>query len=126
MSEVMSMGVKAGLDPLQLWEAIRGGAGGRMRTFDSISRRFLQGRLDPPSFALRLAQKDVALALQLASDVGVDMAMCEVVARDIDAAMERGWAGRDCQSFMLLQQERAGIAPYAIPEDQIDGAIART
>ena len=126
MGEVMSMGIKAGLEPLQLWEAIRGGAGGRMRTFDSISRRFLQGKLDPPSFALRLAQKDVALALQLAREVDVPMQMCDLVAKDIEAAMERGWAGRDCQSFLLLQQERAGIAPIAIPEDQITQAIERT
>ena len=126
MSEVLSMGVKAGLEPAQLWEAIRGGAGGRMRTFDSISRRFLQGKLDPPNFTLRLAQKDVALALQLARDVDVPMPMCDLVAKDIEAAMNRGWAGRDCQSFMLLQQERAGVGPIAIPEDAIRRAIERT
>lgn len=53
--------MKAGLEPRALYEAIRTGAAGRMRSFDQVKMRFLQGRLDPPSFALRLLQKDVAL-----------------------------------------------------------------
>ena len=65
LAEAMTMGVKAGLDAAPLYEAIRTGAGGRMRAFDNIGRRFLQGKLDPPNFALRLVHKDVALALQV-------------------------------------------------------------
>src|SRR6185369_4447407 len=36
MSEVFTMGVKAGVEPLALWEAVRQGALGRMRTFDVV------------------------------------------------------------------------------------------
>ena len=65
MSEVFTMGVKAGVDPLTLWEAVRQGALGRMRTFDSLANHFLPGTYDPPAFALRLAHKDVTLATAL-------------------------------------------------------------
>jgi 3-hydroxyisobutyrate dehydrogenase len=114
MGEVLSLGVKAGLEPRALYEAIRTGATGRMRSFDQVGLRFLQGRLDPPSFALRLLQKDVALALQLSREVSVPMRLCDLVGLEITEAVNRGWTDRDSQSFLLLQQERANIPPFAI------------
>src|SRR5215212_3611521 len=36
LAEVFTMGVKAGVDPLALFKAVRQGAGGRMRTFDRL------------------------------------------------------------------------------------------
>jgi len=90
-----------------------------MRAFDGVGRRFLPGRLDPPNFELRLIQKDVLLALQLARETNVPMRLCTLVAQEIAEAMNRGWSKRDSQSFLLLQQERAGIPPIAVPEEQI-------
>ena len=69
MAEVFTMGVKAGVDPLPLLEAIRQGAGGRARLFDRMSDHFLTGSYEPADFALRLLHKDVSLACQLARDV---------------------------------------------------------
>lgn len=126
MAEVMTMGVKAGLDPLPLWEAIRVGAAGRMRSFDNISNRFLRGKLDPPHFALRLVHKDIALAMQLSREFSVPMRLCALVHQDITEAMNRGWQGRDSQSFLVLQQERAGVAPFEIPDAEIEAVKART
>ena len=117
------MGVKAGLEPLPLWEAIRQGAGGRMRSFDLIGRRFLQGKVDPPSFALRLAHKDIMLATQLGREFGVPMRLCTWSVEDLTEAMNRGWGGRDAQSALLLQQERAGIPPIAVSEKEIDRVL---
>ena len=59
LSEVFTMGAKAGVDPLALWEAVRQGALGRSRTFDGLAAHFLPAKYDPPDFALRLAHKDV-------------------------------------------------------------------
>ncbi|HEX7926519.1 MAG TPA: NAD(P)-dependent oxidoreductase, partial [bacterium] len=59
LAETFTMGVKAGVDPLVLFEAIRQGAVGRRRTFDALIDQFLPDRYDPPAFALRLAHKDV-------------------------------------------------------------------
>lgn len=125
MAEVLTVGVKAGLEPLPLWEAIRTGAAGRMRTFDNI-QRFLQGTLDPPSFQLRLLQKDVGLALQLGRDASVPMRLCNLVHDDITEAINRGWGARDSQSFLVLQQERAGVAPFGVDADAVADALARS
>ena len=123
LAEVFTMGVKAGVDPLPLWEAIRQGATGRQRTFDRLGGQFLQGRYDPPDFALRLLHKDVSLACQLGREVSVPMRLCNMALQEMTEALNRGWAGRDSRSFMLLQQERAGIAPLAVPADQIKAVM---
>src|SRR5262249_22923198 len=40
LAEVFTMGTKAGMDPLVLWQAVRQGAQGRRRTFDGLGRQF--------------------------------------------------------------------------------------
>ena len=109
LAEVFTMGVKAGVPPLELWDAIRHGAGGRRRTFDSLSGAFMQNKFDPPSFQLRLAHKDVKLATELAKEVGVPMRLSNLALEEMTEAMNRGWAGRDSRVAMLLQKERAGV-----------------
>src|SRR5216683_1066420 len=60
LAEAFTLGVKAGVEPLALWQAVRQGAVGRSRTFDRLPDHFLSGKFDPPDFALRLAHKDVS------------------------------------------------------------------
>ena len=55
LAEVFTMGVKAGVEPIALWKAVRQGAGGRRRTFDGLADQFLPNKFEPPAFALRLA-----------------------------------------------------------------------
>lgn len=109
IAEVMSLGVKAGMEPDTLWSALRQGAIGRARTFDSIGTRYLQQAYEPPSFALALADKDLRLALELADELGVPMSVARVAQSDYRDALERGWGARDSQSPMQLQNERAGV-----------------
>jgi 3-hydroxyisobutyrate dehydrogenase len=115
-AETFSLGVKAGMDPLDLWQAVRQGAGGRRLTFDGLLDQFLPGKYDPPSFALRLAHKDVALANALGRELGMPMRMCNLAFAEMTEALSRGWGDRDSRSVMLLQQERAGIKVAVEPE----------
>ena len=46
------MGVKAGIEPLAIWEAVRQGAIGRRGAFDSLTDQFLPNKYQPPAFAL--------------------------------------------------------------------------
>ena len=50
LAEVFTMGVKAGVEPLALWEAVRQGAGGRRRTFDALGRPFPARQIRPARF----------------------------------------------------------------------------
>ena len=109
LAETFTMGVKAGVAPDALWEAVRTGALGRQRTFDSLSSTFLVGNFDPPAFALELARKDVSLACELGRELDVPMRLANLTLQEMTEAMNRGWGGRDSRSTMLLQEERAGV-----------------
>src|SRR5690606_10019953 len=61
LAEVFTMGVKAGVEPVALWAAIRQGAFGRRRSFDRLAEQFLVHKFDPPALSLQLAHKDVTL-----------------------------------------------------------------
>jgi len=109
LAEVFTMGVKAGVEPLALWEAVRQGAGGRRRTFDALGDHFLTDSYDPPDFALRLAHKDVTLATELARELKVPMPMANLAHGELTSALNRGWEARDSRVAMNLQKERAGV-----------------
>ena len=114
MAETFSMGVKAGVDPLALWKAVRQGATGRRRTFDGLMDKFLPGTYDPPSFALKLGHKDVSLATALGREVGVPMRLANMALEELTEALNRGWGDKDSSSYMLLRdrarRHRAGGA----------------
>ena len=123
LAETFSMGVKAGVEPLALFEAIRQGAAGRTRLFDRLQKQFMTGVYDPPDFALRLLHKDVSLACQLAREVSVPMRLTNLAQQDLTEAMNRGWEGRDSRVGALLQQERAGIPPIAVDPAKIKAVM---
>jgi 3-hydroxyisobutyrate dehydrogenase len=122
MAEIFTLGVKAGVEPLALFRALRQGASGRKRTFDRLAEHFLVAKYDPASFSLRLAHKDATLALALAQEVGVPMQIGQVAYQELERAIERGWIDRDFRAAMTLQEERAGVSPR-IPAQALEQAL---
>ena len=118
LGEVFTMGIKAGVDPADLFEAVRQGALGRRRTFDGLLDQFLSGTYDPPAFQLRHAHKDVSLATQLGREVGVPMRLSNLTLEEMTEALGRGWAQLDSRSILKLQQERAGV-DATVPPDRL-------
>lgn len=117
-AEAFTVGVRAGVDPLMLWKAIRQGAGGRARRpYDSV--RFFTGEFDEAGFRLGLALKDVTLATQLARELNVPVHLSQLTNDDLAEAVERGWGDRDMTALLLLQEERAHVQ-IAIPQAEID------
>ena len=116
LAEVFTMGVKAGVEPLALWQAVRRGAQGRRGTFEGLAEHLLPGNFDPPDFALRLARKDVDLAVGVGREFDVPMKLANVTLAEMTEAINRGWAGRDSRVAMLLQEERAGVEVRVDPE----------
>ncbi len=109
IAEVFTMGVKAGVEPLALWQAVRKGAQGRQGPFERMPDHFLPGKFDPPDFALRLARKDVDLAVALGREYDVPMRIANLTLQEMTEALNRGWGDRDSRVAMLLQEERAGV-----------------
>lgn len=127
LAEVFTMGVKAGVDPLMLWKAVRQGAVGRRRTFDGLADYLLPGNFEPVRFALRLAHKDIALACNLAREHNVPMRLANMTLEDTIETLNRGWKDRDSQMGIYLQEERAGVeirVPEALIRQELDAASA--
>ncbi len=120
LAEAFTLGVKAGVEPLALWQAVRQGAVGRQRTFDRLPDHFLSGKFDPPDFALRLAHKDVTLATALGREHHVPMRAANLALDELTEALNRGWGERDSRVAMLLQEERSAV------EIKVDPARLRT
>ena len=122
LAEVFTMGVKAGVEPLALWQAVRRGAQGRRGTFEGLVEHLLPGNFDPPDFALRLARKDVDLAVGVGREYDVPMRLANLALQELTEAMNRGWGDRDSRVAMLLQEERAG-AEVRVAQDVLARAL---
>src|SRR6266446_755867 len=83
-----------------------------------LADKFLPGEFEPPSFALRLGHKDVSLATALGREHGVPMRLANLALEEITEALNRGWGDRDSSSFMLLEEERAGVQ-IAVPRERL-------
>ena len=52
-AETFSLGVKAGVDPLELWEAMHLGMVGKGSPLNMLTKQFLPGKYEQPSFRLK-------------------------------------------------------------------------
>jgi len=127
IAEVFTAGVKAGIGPLALWEAVSAGGFGRTGTFDVLGGQFLRQRFDPPEFPLALAHKDVRLMTELAKEVEVPMRLVNLALEEMTEAVNRGWSDRDWLAGTLLQVERAGLdaADLRFSDDDVDAVQNR-
>jgi 3-hydroxyisobutyrate dehydrogenase-like beta-hydroxyacid dehydrogenase len=110
LAEGFTLGVKAGIDPARLLEAVRGAAFGQGLLINHrLPDVVFQGDFDNPRFALALLRKDVGLATELGRELGVPMALAALTEQELIAAVTRGWGARDAAATFLLQEERAGV-----------------
>jgi 3-hydroxyisobutyrate dehydrogenase len=114
LAEVFTLGVKAGVKPEKLLEAIRGGSFGQHNILrHRIPERIFKGDFDRASFYLALMRKDVGLATALAREFDVPMNMASLAEQGLIEGMARGWEARDSSATWLLQEERAGVQARA-------------
>jgi 3-hydroxyisobutyrate dehydrogenase len=114
ISELFTLGVKAGADVKALWETTRRGAFGRgAGGIHRLPETWFSGDFEPNwdkgFFSTRLMRKDVGLATQLAREFDVPMALANLAEQELVEAMNRGWGGDPTTKVRLLQEERAGV-----------------
>jgi 3-hydroxyisobutyrate dehydrogenase len=110
VAEGFTLGVKAGVAPEALLEAIRGASFGQgLLLSQMIPNVVFKGDFDTVRFALKLARKDVGLATELSREYDVPMPMAAVAEQILMEALSRGWGDRDSTSPWLLQEEAAGV-----------------
>lgn len=110
LAEGLTLGVKAGVEPQALLQAIQDGAVGQGLMLNyMIPEVIFKGDYDNARFALRLARKDIGLATQLGREFEVPLSLANAVEQEFVAGMARGWGERDSSAPFALQEERAGV-----------------
>ena len=110
MAEGFTLGVKAGVKPEAILEAIRGASFGQgLLLSQMIPNVVFKGDFDTVRFALKLARKDIGLATALAREYDVPMPMAAIAEQIMMEALARGWGDEDSCSPWMLQEEAAGV-----------------
>jgi 3-hydroxyisobutyrate dehydrogenase len=110
LAEGFTLGVKAGVAPEAILEAIRGASFGQGLTLSQmIPNVIFKGDFDTVRFACKLARKDIGLATALAREYDVPMPMSTVAEQIMVEALARGWGERDSTVPWVLQEEAAGV-----------------
>jgi 2-hydroxy-3-oxopropionate reductase len=78
MSEALVLGTKAGVDPMAIYEAVRGGLAGS-NVLDAKAPLIMERKFDP-GFRIELHIKDLMNSLETARDIGVPLPLTSLVA----------------------------------------------
>jgi 3-hydroxyisobutyrate dehydrogenase-like beta-hydroxyacid dehydrogenase len=107
VQECLAVGVKAGLDPQQLFEIWNVSSSSR---FVYEIPLWLQGNYENPDFPVRLAAKDAGLAVEAGRELGVSMPVASAASQMYLRAVARGYGDLMRQGASLLTiQEDAGV-----------------
>jgi 3-hydroxyisobutyrate dehydrogenase len=110
IAEGFTLGVKAGVNPEALLEAVRGASYGQGYMLSHMLPDVIfKGDFDTVRFALKLARKDIGLATELAREFDVPMPMASIAEQAMVEALNRGWGDKDSLSPWMLQEEAAGV-----------------
>lgn len=107
--EILSLGVKAGVDLELLATAIGASTGTCRAIVDTFPKQLFRRNFEDPTFTTTLSAKDTHLAIELAHELGVPMQIGEIVERDKQESLRRGWGPLSPDVFVRLQEERAGV-----------------
>ena len=93
LAETIAFARALDVDPPDFLAAIEGGA--MDAPYVQLKGRAMIEENFEPAFPLRLAYKDIRLALDAARDAGVDLPIMEVAARQFERAIELGLGDAD-------------------------------
>jgi 4-hydroxybutyrate dehydrogenase / sulfolactaldehyde 3-reductase len=107
-AEALVSGVKNGLTVELMQTVIASTLAHNAGLATALPKKALAGDFTP-GFMVRLAHKDVRLALGMAAGEGVETPIGHAALATLAAACERGLAGDDVSSVLRLREEQAGI-----------------
>jgi 3-hydroxyisobutyrate dehydrogenase len=119
IAEGLTLGVKAGVDTVALWECLRRGMVGRMHVLHSqVPQNVFRNDYETDTFPLKLLRKDVGLATALARDLNVALPLANFAEQKLIEAMNRGWGDQSAYTVTFKLQEEA--AQVKLQADGVD------
>jgi len=107
VAEALTMGRKAGLDPMRMRQALLGGSA-RSAVLENHAMRMIERKF-APGFRAELMRKDMRLALDAVKERGVFAPVTALAAQMMEAVVHSGRGGEDCASLGALVAELSGL-----------------
>jgi 3-hydroxyisobutyrate dehydrogenase-like beta-hydroxyacid dehydrogenase len=114
-AEAFVLGMKAGLDPEQIYKVIADGAG-TSRMFEVRGPLMVRGEYEPATMKVDIWQKDMKIIGEFAARLGVPTPLFAASAQLYTAAMAQGRAKQDTASVCAILEEWARLARTAVAE----------
>ena len=113
ISEALTLGAKAGLDPERLIQALGGGMAGS-RCLDMKGPQIIKGNFQP-GFKVDLHYKDLGLIMEAARALQVPLPTTAVVQELFSALRVKGRGGLDHSAVITLIEDLAGVQTRLAP-----------
>ena len=107
-NEVLTAGVKAGLKLELMLDVMRTTMAWNNQLAANMPKKAFVGDFEP-GFMVKLAHKDVRLALALARQSGIEPRIGDAAYAALDSALAAGMGEKDTAALLLLQERQAGI-----------------
>jgi 3-hydroxyisobutyrate dehydrogenase len=107
MMEGVALGVKAGLDPMTIYEVVKASSGGS-KALERIPNALVPRKFEP-GFKVRLMNKDLETFNTIAKELHVPVSFANVAQRYQQAAMAAGLADQDTSVVMTIIERLAAI-----------------
>ncbi|MGQ9508947.1 MAG: 2-hydroxy-3-oxopropionate reductase [Thermodesulfobacteriota bacterium] len=120
LGEAFLLGVKAGIDPKIIYEAIRGGLAGS-RVLDSKAPMIFE-RNFTPGFKIKLHHKDLANALSVGKELGIPLPLSSLVQQIFISLIAEGKGGDDHSALVTFFEKLAGVEIKSFGGREKDGA----
>ena len=108
LAEALALVRKHGIDPAQYLDFMTGSIF-TAPLYKGYGGAIVEGRYEPPGFALPLAVKDTRLAIAAAEEVGVPLPLADLIRDRFLIALSRGWDNLDMAALGKLAAENAGL-----------------
>src|SRR5262245_15427209 len=119
IAEGLTLGVKAGVDTVALWECVRRGMVGRMHVLHvQVPQTVFRNNYATETFPLKLLRKDVGLATALGRELNVPLPLANIAEQKLVAAVNRGLGDQSAYTVTFQLQEEA--AQVKLRADGID------
>ena len=105
--EALTLGAKAGLDPVTMLEVLRVSSGANHAVESKIPKYLLRGQ--PMGFSLDLSHKDVTLAVAAGEAFGLPMRMGRITAELWQQAIDQRGPKQDYLQVVRLFEDLAGV-----------------
>ena len=113
-TEVLAIGIKCGLTLELMMEVMKTTMAFNHQLYVAMPKKAFKGD-DSPGFMVKLAGKDVRLAVELAKAQGFDALVGKAAQQTLERAAAMGFADRDTAALMKIREDELGIQVRQAP-----------